>query len=69
MLVMDSDKKLICLIKDYGNRWAKTHCIGISADPNKTAELKSELLKMRIEFIEDKTPYYEINRLVFRVFV
>lgn len=51
------------------DKWAKTHCIGFSADVNKITDLKSELQKMRIEFFEDKIPYYGIERPVYRVFV
>lgn len=51
------------------DKWAKTHCIGFSADVNKITELKSELLKIEIEFFEDKIPYYGMDRPVFRVFV
>lgn len=39
------------------------------ADENKITDLKSELQKMRIEFFEDKIPFYGIDRPVYRVFV
>ena len=51
------------------DKWAKTHCIGFSTDLNKINDLKSELQKMKIEFFEDKIPYYGIDRPVYRVFV
>jgi hypothetical protein len=51
------------------DKWAKTHCIGFSVDINKINELKSELKKMKTEFMEDKIPYYGIDTTVYRVFV
>lgn len=51
------------------DKWAKTHCIGFSEDVDKITDLKSELQKMRIEFFEDKIPYYGLERPVYRVFV
>lgn len=51
------------------DKWAKTHCIGFSADLNKANELKSELEKMNIGFFEDKIPYYGKDKSVYRIFV
>lgn len=51
------------------DEWAKTHCIGFSTDFNKINELKKELEKMNIEFIEDQIPYYGIDKPVYRIFV
>lgn len=49
--------------------WAKTHCIGLSTDQDKINELKNKLHKKKIEFIEDRIPYSDIDRPVYRVFV
>ncbi|MBX3256149.1 MAG: hypothetical protein KF862_18575 [Chitinophagaceae bacterium] len=51
------------------DKWAKTHCVGFSADLNKITELKCELEKTNTAFFEDKIPYYGIDRPVYRVFV
>jgi len=55
--------------KIKSDKWAKTHCIGFSADYNRINELKSELKNMKTEFFEDKIPYYGIDRPVYRLFV
>ncbi|WP_374460023.1 hypothetical protein [Chryseobacterium taeanense] len=51
------------------DKWAKTHCVGFSADLNKITELKNKLDEMNIEYFEDNIPYYGIERPVYRVFV
>lgn len=51
------------------DRWAKTHCIGFSADIRKIADLKDTLDRMNIGYFEDKIPYYGIEKPVYRIFV
>ncbi|MRX47820.1 hypothetical protein [Pedobacter puniceum] len=51
------------------DKWAKTHCIGFSTDINKINDLKNILETMETVYFEDKIPYYEIDRPVYRVFV
>lgn len=51
------------------DKWAKTHCIGFSADISKISDLKNKLDRMNIEYFEDKIPYYGIEKPVYRVFV
>ncbi|WP_263602362.1 hypothetical protein [Chryseobacterium sp. PET-29] len=51
------------------DKWAKTHCIGFSADIGKITDLKNKLASMNIEYFEDKIPYYGLERPVYRVFV
>lgn len=49
--------------------WAKTHCIGFSADAALISDLKDKLQAMNIAFFEDSIPYYGWERPVYRVFV
>ncbi|WFB65358.1 hypothetical protein PZ892_09070 [Sphingobacterium sp. WM] len=51
------------------DKWARTHCIGFSADINKIKDLKNILQTMEITFFEDQIPYYGIDRPVYRIFV
>lgn len=51
------------------DKWAKTHCIGFSADIGKIIDLKNTLAQMNIKYFEDQIPYYGIERPVYRVFV
>ena len=51
------------------DKWARTHCIGFTSNKNESLELKNQLGKLGIEFIEDEIPYYGVERIVYRTFV
>ena len=51
------------------DKWAKTHCIGFTTDMNETRELADRRKELIIDFIEDKIPYYGLERPVYRTFV
>lgn len=49
--------------------WAKTHCIGLTANEDKAKELAAILNKKHIEFMEDEIPYFGKDKPVYRTFV
>lgn len=49
--------------------WARTHCIGFTANKKKADELCMLLKDLNIEYIEDSIPYYGPERPVYRIFV
>ena len=51
------------------DNWARTHCIGFTTNEKETNELADKLKEMKIEFIQDKIPYYGAHRPVYRTFV
>ncbi len=51
------------------DKWAKTHCIAFSTDINKINDLRNKLQRMETKFIEDKIPYYGIEKPAYRIFV
>ncbi|MFN0257777.1 hypothetical protein [Pedobacter ureilyticus] len=51
------------------DKWAKTHCIGFSANFHKIAELKNELRQMNIDFFGGQIPFYGVDSPVYRIYV
>jgi hypothetical protein len=51
------------------DKWAKAYCIGFTTDMIETKELTDRLKELNIEFIEDKIPYYGLDRPVYRTFI
>lgn len=67
----DTEKKLI----EYAfneikfDKWAKTHCIGMTTMMEEKIKLSNELNALGIDFIQDKIPYYGPDRPAYRTFV
>ncbi len=67
----DSEEEIVEYAFDRikNDKWAKTHCVGFTTNQEESNTLKTELTKRRVEYMEDRIPYYGEHNPVYRVFV
>ncbi|MCW3160166.1 hypothetical protein [Chryseobacterium oryctis] len=68
--IFRSEKEIIefAFTQISSDKWAKTHCIGFTLDEHKSSKLSEILKKQKIDFIQDKIPFYA-DKPAFRTFV
>ncbi|SIT05350.1 hypothetical protein SAMN05421766_10828 [Zobellia uliginosa] len=69
--IFNTEKELIAYTFDQiqSDKWAKTHCIGMTTSKEEKMELSEELRKREIKFIQDEIPYFGPKRPAYRTFV
>jgi len=50
------------------DKWAKTHCVGVTSEKAETEELANKLRDLGVEYLQDQIPY-GLHTLVYRTFV
>ncbi|MCD2425511.1 hypothetical protein LQ567_22190 [Niabella pedocola] len=51
------------------DRWARTHCIGVTTKAGEAKELGKILKALNVDFFQDEIPYNGLERPVYRTFV
>ncbi len=69
--IFDTEKEIISFAfkQIKSDKWANAHCIGFTESKIKSEKLAQKLKENKIDFKEDKIPYYGVDKPIYRTFV